>query len=158
MSIFNQNQNQFSQAPVLGMLDLHFNPETISAIIDPAASGTTYVAGTAMMIVDAIGGVPRVTPITATTNEVFGYIVFDRKKAAYSAGDTIELSQAGNVMYLYASGAISRGIQVTANITQGSIDPINAHSGADIVGYAYDKATAAGLIRVKLSCPSFQKA
>lgn len=152
------NQNQFAQIPVLGQLDLHFNTETVSAIIDGSASGSTLVAGQAVKIVDSAGGVPKVVPCAADADTVFGFIVFDRMHQSFTGLDSVEIAQAGNVMYLYASEAIARGVQVSLDVgTNGAVESAAGKTGADIVGYAFDKAATAGLIRVKLGVPSFKK-
>lgn len=147
-------QNQFQQAPFLGMIDMRFDYDTVSAQIDASQVGTLY-AGMPVKIVDSAGGVPKVIGIAADSDEVFGYINFDIKTQVYNPGDMCELSQAGNVMYLYATGAISRGVQVFADITtNGGVSA--GSTGNNLVGWAFDKAVAAGqLFRVKLLCPSF---
>jgi hypothetical protein len=80
----------------------------------------------------------------------------------FPAGAACEISQAGNFMWLYAVAPIARGAQVQADVStpgQGLVKTITGSSGADIVGYAFDKAVSAGqLIRVRLTVPSFAKA
>lgn len=151
--------NQFAQAPTLGMLDLRFNPDTVSAEVDASQSGSLF-AGSAVKVVDSAGGVPKVIGCDANDDEVFGFINYDIKSQAFVAGSKVELSQDQNVMYLYSTTAIARGAQVTLDIESGSPGAVaSAASGDTIVGYAYDKAPAYGsLIRVKLSVPSFQTA
>ena len=149
-----QSQNQFSQAPFLGMLDLRFNNDTVAVEID-SSQATGIYAGQAVKIVDSSDGIPKVVAVSAITDEVFGFINFDVKTQLFVAGSKAEISQSGNVIYLYATTAISRGVQVTIDITSpGGVSA--AVSTANIVGYAYDKASAPGqLIRVKLKTPSF---
>lgn len=151
-----QNPNQFAQSSLLGMLDLRFNNETVAAQIDSSESETLY-AGQAVKIVDSADGIPKVIACTADSDEVFGFINYNIKDIGYEAGDRCEISQAGNVMYLYATGAIARGAQVTLDVTtRGGVATKTSSSGDRIVGYAFDKASAAGaLIRVKLGVPSF---
>jgi hypothetical protein len=153
-----QSQNAFSQSPTVGMLDLNFNPDTISAEID-VSQATALYPGAAVKIVDSADGVPKVIGCTANTDEVFGFINFNMKNRSFTAGMPVELSQDMNVMYLYASAAIARGAQVclpNPSIYPGSVAPVTGSSGAKIVGFAYDKAASAGsLIRVKLNVPSF---
>ncbi len=148
------SQNQFAQTPLLGVIDQRFDYNTTPCQIGPDVVGSLY-AGQAVKIVDSIDGVPKVQPITASTDEVFGFINFDVKSQSFVAGSRCEVSQAGNVMYLYATTAIARGAQVTVSFAY--LGGVAAKvTSDDIVGYAFDKATAAGqLIRVKLSTPSF---
>jgi hypothetical protein len=150
------SQNQFDQKAYIGTLDLRFDYDTVSAQIDVSQVGSLY-SGAAVKIVDSADGAPKVVLCTADTDEVFGFINFDIKTQAYIAGSLCELSQDGNVLYLYATGAISRGAQVVLDITtMGGVKQATGSTAANIVGFAYDKATAAGaLIRVKVACPSF---
>lgn len=152
-----QNQNQFSQAGVVGMLDQKFNYNTKEAQIDSSETGTLK-PGQAVKIVDSAGGIPKVVAITANTDEVWGFINFSNKDQSFVAGDKCGISQKGNVMWMIATAAIARGVQVTVDKTYvGGVQTKN--SGDRIVGHTYDKATAAGqLIRVELAVPSFTTA
>lgn len=158
-SSVDQSQNVFSQSPILGMIDQRFNYNTTPCEVDVSQSGVLY-PGQAVKMVDSADGVPKVVGCTADADEVFGFINYDIKSRSYAAGAACEVSQAGNVMYLYAANAIARGAQVQLNfIAPGSVAAKVGSSGADIVGYAFDKASAGGaLIRVKLGVPSFLKA
>lgn len=148
------SQNQFSQSPYLGMIDMRFPYDTVSVQIDSSA-GSALIAGQAVKIVDSAGGVPKVIACTAATDEVFGFINFDIKSVNFPAGAMCEISQAGNFIYLYSTAAISRGVQVGIDLsTVGGVHAVATTE--NIVGWAYDKATNAGqLIRVKVGCPSF---
>lgn len=149
--------NQFAQVSILGMIDLRFDYDTVAVEISPSEAGILY-AGSAVKVEDSAGGVPKVLKCAANSDEVFGFINYDVKSKSFVAGDQAEISQAGNVMYLYSTGAISRGVKVALDLTtNGGVSAANVSGGENIVGWAYDKATAAGqLIRVKLLCPSFQ--
>lgn len=151
-----QNINSFAQTPELGMLDQRFNFNTISCLVDTTESGS-LVAGQAVKVVDSADGVPKVVAVEADTDEVFGFVNYDIKSKEYIAGDALEISQAGNVIYLLSTAAISRGAQVGLDeSTVGGVQPLSSSSGANIVGWAMDKAAGSGeLIRVKVSCPSF---
>lgn len=152
------NPNQFTQSPIVGQIDLRFDYNTVSAQID-VSQATPLYAGMPVKLVPytSPNTAPKVVGIAATTDEVFGYINFDIKTVAYNAGSLCELSQAGNVIYLYSSAAITQGTQVTPVLsTGGGVAQATGSSGSNIVGFAYDGAAAAGvLIRVKLACPSF---
>ena len=150
------NPNQFAQSPYLGMLDLRFDYNTVSVLID-VSQATPLYSGSAVKIVDSADGVPKVVGCAANSDEVFGFILFDIKTVQFLAGAAAEVSQAGNVMYLYATGSISRGAQVTLDLsTNGGVAQLVSSSGNNIVGWAYDKSSAAGtLIRVRLTTPSF---
>jgi hypothetical protein len=151
--------NQFAQSPILGMIDMRFAYDTVAAQID-VSQATPLYAGQAVKIVDSTDGIPKVVACAANSDEVFGFINFDIKSVTFASGQNCEISMAGNYMYLYATGAISRGTQVQLDLsTVGGVTAKVGSSGADIVGFAFDKAAAAGaLIRVKLGVPSFLKA
>ena len=154
-----QSINQFAQAPQLGMIDMRFDYNTVAVQID-VSQVTPLFAGAAVKVVDSADGVPKVVGCAANSDEVFGTINFDIKTVSYVAGVGAEISMAGNVVYLYATSAISRGARVQLDLsTNGGVTALVGSSGADIVGWAYDKAVSAGqLIRVFLLVPSFAKA
>lgn len=150
------SQNQFAQTAVLGQLDMPYNFNTIPVQIDVSESGTLY-AGDPIKIVDSPGGVPKVVKCTADSDSCFGFINYNVKNVGYVAGDAAEISQAGNVMWLYATGAIGRGTRVELDLVNGGVAAVSGSGGENIVGWAFDKATASGqLFRVKIMAPSFQ--
>lgn len=153
-----QNPNQFAQQPYIGMIDLRFPYNSVSVLIDMSQATPLY-AGSPVKMVDSAGGVPKVVGIAANDDDVLGYINFDIKTVAFTAGMTAEISMGGNVMYLYATAAIARGVRVVPDnlITRGGVKAATGSTALTIVGWAYDKATAAGqLIRVFLKTPSFE--
>lgn len=152
------SQNQFQLSPIVGMIDLRFPYNSVSVMIDTSQATALY-PGAAVKMVDSADGVPKVVGCSANSDEVLGFINYDIKTVAFTAGMPAEISMAGNVMYLYATGAISRGVQVSLDITtMGGVRSASGHTGDDIVGWAYDKASAAGaLIRVFIKTPSFLK-
>lgn len=152
------SQNQFAQSPLIGMIDLRFPFNSVSVQID-VAQATALYPGAAVKMVDSADGVPKVIGCSANSDEVLGFINYDIKTVAFLAGMPAEISMAGNVMYLMATGAIARGVKVVLNLqTMGGVAAASGSGGEDVVGWAYDKAAAAGtLIRVFLKTPSFLK-
>ncbi len=151
------SQNQFAQTPYVGVVDLRFPYNTVAVQIDATETGTLY-PGTPVKIVNSVGGVPKVIACTANTDDCIGYLNFNMKNTSFVAGDAAEMSSDGNCIWLYATAAISRFAKVRVNILGNGVAPLAASGGADIVGFAYDKATAGGqLIRVMLRCPYFGK-
>lgn len=152
------NQNQFAQAPYIATLDQSFNYNTRSVEIDPSQSGLLY-AGQAVKVVvssQGPGGVPKVVACTAATDEVYGFIVFNFKDVSYAPGAFCEISQVGNVQYLYATAAVNAGAELAVDLsTVGGVKTVD--STQNVVGNAIDTATAPGqLIRVNVSCPSYK--
>ena len=151
--------NQFTQLPFLGVLDLRFNSDTISAQIDVSAGTNVYYAGQAVKIVaNTNGGIPKVIGCSAKSDAAIGFINFDVKSLSFGSGQNCEISMSGNVMYLYATGAITQGAQVCLDTT--SVGGVQATgNSATLVGWAIDGAAAAGaLIRIRLQTPSFATA
>lgn len=147
-----QLQNQFSQAPVQGEMDLLHNPAVLSAQVDSTSAGG-LVPGQAVKMVDSSGGLPKVVECALNSDDVFGFIAYDVKSSSYSTPDKLELaSMRDNVMYMTASAAISRNAQVAIVVSGSKV--VTATSGMRIVGRALDKASADGdLIRVMIDLP-----
>lgn len=154
-----QNISSFAQSSQLGMIDMRFDYNTVPVQID-VSQATALFAGAAVKMVDSADGVPKVVGCAVNSDEVLGFINFDIKTIQYVAGNMAEISMAGNVVFLFATTAIARGAQVQLDLTtNGGVAAKVGSSGADLVGWAFDKAVAAGaLIRVFLSTPSFAKA
>jgi hypothetical protein len=148
------SQNQFAQSPFLGVVDLPYNYNTKSVLMDltQPASPLVYAGCAVKLVPNNNGGVPKVIACTADTDQVFGFINFDIKTRNYAPGAPAQISQSGNVIWLYATGPIAQGSNVTLDVTsQGGVTQAVTSSGNSIVGYAYDGAAVGGtLIRVEL--------
>jgi hypothetical protein len=155
-----QSQNQFAQSSQLGKVDLQYNINTVAVQLDSTQSGVVYAGTPVKMVSDAanLTGVPKVVAISATTDQVIGYVNYNPKNVSWVAGQALEISMAGNVISLYSAAAVTRGVQVVPVLsTNGGVAAANASGGESIVGWAFDGASAAGqLIRVVLSSPSFK--
>lgn len=153
-----QNQNQFSQTTILGMVDLPYSYATVGALIDATQATTLYAGAAVKLVASTTGGVPSVIGCSANSDAVFGFINYNVKNPGFVAGNAVEISQAGNVMYLYATGAITQGAQLQLDVAaNGGVAASVGSSGADYVGWAFDGAAAAGaIIRVHLTVPSFK--
>lgn len=150
-----QSPNQFNQAPFLGMLDLKVGPQNVVAAQIDVTQSTPLFAGSPVKVVNNSNGIPTVVAISANTDNVFGFIVYDIKSQSFPAGARCEVALAGSCMFLYATTAITRATQVVPDISASGA--IQAPTSTDtFVGWAYDQATAYGqLIRVVLTTPSF---
>lgn len=153
------SQNQFAQTAYLGMTDLRFNGDTLAVQFDPAGTGTLS-AGQSVKFSTTGSGIPRVVPCTATSDVAAGYVNYNIKNASFAPGDTLEISMAGNVMFLYATAAINRGTSLTnfpagaAGGCNGGVAAATGSSGFPIIGYALDTATSGALMRVFLQTPA----
>ena len=149
-----QKSNQFGMTAEAGELDLSLGlNNSMAVLVDPTAATTVSIsAGEAVKLIDLgtadYSGVnPVVGKRAAATDLVFGLVV--KSKKAYTAGakDIIDVALDGSVLRLKASGAISRGATVYADLAKaGQVQ--SAASGPGL-GISLDKAGAAGdLIRV----------
>jgi predicted RecA/RadA family phage recombinase len=151
------SQNQFALSNVAGLIDLKFSSNSVAVEID-ASQVAKLVPGSPVKMVNSIGGIPKVVGCAADADEVLGFINFDIKSRSFAAGDRAEISIRGNVMFMYATAAIARGAQVALDLENNGVKPLAGSGGADVVGWAYDKAAAMGdLIRVYVQTPSFLK-
>lgn len=150
------NPNQFAQVPLSGQLDEKFNWNSIPCLVDLTQTTAPIYAGQPVKIVDSAGGVPKVVACAASTDECFGFANYSFINTQFPAGAPLEVSLSGNVIYLYATGAIARGAQVQLDVPNNGVAQKVGSSGANILGWALDKATAQGqLIRVMLQTPSY---
>lgn len=150
-----QDQNLFLQASVVGMIDLKVGPTNVLAMQVDATQATAMYPGQAVTIVDSYDGIPKVIAAAANNSLVHGHIVYDRKSKSFVAGDKMEVAAFGACVYMYATGAIARGAQVTLNVAApAGVQSKNA--GDTIIGWAYDKAAGYGsLIRVMVEAPRY---
>lgn len=153
------SQNQFAQSPIVGQPDLNFNFNTMSMQVDTSAGANVLSQGQFVKIVaNTLGGIPRVVAASAITDNVVGVVNYNIKNISFAVGQNLEVSSAGNVVWLYATAAITQGARVCLDTSAvAAVQPTGA--SATVVGWAIDGAAAAGsLIRVHLTCPSFATA
>lgn len=145
------NQNQFINTPIPGLIDLQFDGSVISGVVSNNES-VGISAGQAVTMEDSAGGTPNFLAAVNNDDAIFGFAAFNLKDIVYLAGNRLEIALKGSVMYMMSGGAISRGgkVEIVAStqkvIASGGFNPV--------VGFAYDKATAANqLIRVWIDSP-----
>lgn len=150
------NQNQLVQQPVQGQMDLRFNSNVLSVQVDVTSAGG-LIPGQPVKMVDSVGGIPKVVECASDADDVLGFIAFDIKSAKFDAGDRCEIAlvDGAGCMYMTSAAAIARKAQLAIVFgTPGQVQTAVAASGKTVVGYAFDKATAAGqLIRVMMLPP-----
>lgn len=150
-----QSQNQFNQTPFLGMVDMPYSYDTWACQIDATQSGTIYAGTPIKVVANTNGGIFSVIACTASSDECVGFLNYDIKNVGWVAGQIAEFSMAGNVMWLYATAAITQLTQVELDVLNGGVAP-KGSAGNKYVGWAVDGAAALGtLIRVKLVTPSY---
>lgn len=146
--------NQFNQTPVVGDLDLRFNGQTVSGIIDTTSAGG-LLPGTPVKMVDSLSATPSFVECAANTDDVFGFINYNIKNQAFDAGMQVEVSaMRNNVMFMTANAAIARNAKVMIVVNLANPSVATATTSHTIIGRAYDKASAQGdIIRVTIDLP-----
>jgi len=150
------NPNQFAMLAIVGTLDLRIGPTNVFAAQIDTTQATALYPGQPVKFVNNANGIPTV--IAAGTSTPNGYICYDQKSPAFTAGMRCEIASTQTCMWLYSTAAIARGTQVTLDpyIASG-VRQVTGSSGYPIVGYAFDQATASGqLLRIILNAPSFR--
>lgn len=151
------NQNQTFQTPMLGMVTLDPQPNTIPAQIYPSSTATVITAGQSVKLVNNVGPNVQVDICaTASDGPVFGIIPYNLRQNTYSPGDMIEVVGRGGILMLKTSAAVQRGVAVSVtNQTVATNDPtvasdftIGNYIAGVALGYA---AAAAALIKVQVS-------
>ena len=159
-----QLMNQFFQTAQQGMLDLKNGPgTTVSCQLDATSAGG-LVAGVPVKIVDNGGygldgnSLMHVVEAAATTDDIFGFIVYDMKSTSYAVGDKLEVAFfRGACMYMTANAAWTRWAKLEAVIASPVTNQwyVQTQTGSDrVIGRAFDKAVAQGnLARVIIDLP-----
>ncbi len=155
MSFLTQNMNQFTQAPILGLVDQIPTPDVVSAQLLSTTSAVAQV-GSAVKLVTGTSGAILVDICTGPTDgPVFGVIPYNERKNLYKANDLIEVACEDSYVYLRSSAAITRGTNVSTTAATTTTDPLvttDVTSGHYITGIAVDEATAANqLLRIKIA-------
>lgn len=157
-AFLSQSMNQFSQTPILGLVDMIPSPNVVTAQILTTSVATAIQNGSVLKLVDggSNGGPIIVDVVTGPTDgPVYGAIPYAAKKNIYKAGDFVEVALDSSFIFMKASAAVARGAQVVATAATTSADPtvatVSDNTTQFVTGVAQDKATAANqLIRVRI--------
>lgn len=142
------NLTQFTITNVLGALTRGPQPGTFSARILPTSVATgIQVASPVKLVASANTGEIVVDIATEGTDLPFGVINYNTKKNTYVAGDMVEISTGGNIIFLESTAAIVRGAKVSSGNTSavggGPGVTTNATSGQNVLGVAITQVAAA---------------
>ena len=149
-----QKSNQFGMTAEAGELDLSLGlNNSMAVLVDPTAASTVSIsAGEAVKLIDlgtsdSAGINPVVGKRAAATDPVFGIVVKSKKTFTASAKGIVDVALDGSVLRLKASGAISRGATVYADLANAG--QVQSTASGPGLGICLDKAAAAGdLVRV----------
>lgn len=143
-------QNQFEQSPYVGVVDMKVGPtNVISCQVDASVSTQIYPGQAVKVVANTSGGVPKVAPISSKSDPVIGFAIFNIKDILYVAGQNLEVAMVGSVIWCFATGAITQFTEVCIDPTYvGGVQATG--NSATFIGWAFDGAASAGLIRVML--------
>ncbi len=159
MAFLSQQMNQFTQAPILGAVDLVPSPNVMAAQLSPS-SAAVFQVGTALKLIGGQAALPIVDACSGPTDgPVWGVIPYNARKNLYSAGDIVNVAMSNTFMFLKSSAAINRGDKVTTTAATSVADPtvatVSVPSTQYVTGVAIDLATGANqLLRIRIQ-PSF---
>jgi hypothetical protein len=154
------SQNQFAQAPVVGLVDLKVgSANVISCQVDVSVTSQIYPGQAVKIVSNTNGGTPKVAPVSSKSDQVFGVAIFNVKDIQYTSpgnlsafatqGQTLEVAMFGTVIWQFATGAITQMTCVSVDPTY--IGGVQASgNSATYMGLAIDGTAAAGQIRVML--------
>lgn len=144
------SQNQFSQAPIVGMIDMKVGPTNIiAAQVDVSVSSVILPGQAVKIVANTKGGIPKVAPISSKSDQVIGFAAFNIKDIQYVAGQNLEIAMFGTTIWCFATGAITQFAEVCVDPTYvGGVQATG--STATWVGWAVDGVASAGVLRVML--------
>lgn len=155
MTQLSQNQYQFSQTALIGMV-AEQPIDTVTCQINPNTTAAYIVAGCAVKLI-ANTGPEKVVDVTtsAADGPVYGIIAYNMRQNVWTAGAHVEVHTDLNVVFLKSSAAINRGARVSVtNPTASGNDPTVATDTTAndyTVGVAETQCAAANtLIKVRV--------
>lgn len=152
--------NQLVQTPVLGQVDQPQNPNTQPVLMDSGIGATRYPAGTPVRQIAPTGvtagaglnTLPHVTPCTADSDLVMGFIQYSMRNIDFGAGEPMEISKTGNVQWQMATANGTAGDLMQLDLTAaGGLQTVVGSSGATICGQALDTPVVGNLFRLAIS-------
>lgn len=159
MAFLSQTMNQFTQAPILGLVDLVPSPDVIACLLSPSSAAVCQV-GSAVKLITGDSALPMVDVCSGPTDgPVFGVIPYNNRKNLFVAGDVLNVALSDTYVFLKCSAAVARGDKVTTTAATTSADPtvatVSVPSTQYVTGLAIDSSTGANqLLRIRIR-PSF---
>lgn len=157
MAFLTQAMNQFTQAPILGAVDLIPTPEVLACQIYASSTAAIQNGTVVKQIAVSSAGLPVVDAVTGPTDgPVFGVIPYTDRKNLYVAGDVVQVVKSAGYVFLKSSAAINAGDKVTATAATTSADPtvatVSTPTTQYVTGTALDTCAAANaLIRIRIA-------
>lgn len=152
--------NAYAMSPYIGMLDESYNYNTKPVIIDPSLALTTQLfSGQAVKRTQpqSLPSTNFVTPCTAATDPVWGFLCYSYKDPFWAAGMTAAVAQEGDVIWLFCTvtGDITTQPYCELDLaTVGGVKPGVGSDGNVVVGEFIDPPVAGTLVRVQVKVPN----
>lgn len=147
------NMNQFAKSIFVGQLDLMAGGigPSFTLRIDPDSAASDIEAGVGLKLVDGgandPNGVPLCDILGADTEIPFGARIYDLKNGIVQPGDIVQVSFDGNIQWMEAAAALTRGAEVALDV----LNPgqVQAKGTDALYGRLLDKSFATGdIVRV----------
>ena len=135
--------NQFApNEPLPGLYVYQANlPQIHNAIISSNQS-TALTYGAVVTLDSSVSNTEApVIKQAAVTDDIFGVITYNPRKATYSAGERVAIARANDVVWMVAAGSIAAGAKLYFNSSNKVTS--SATAGNSIVGKAITSAAAA---------------
>ncbi|HVN67640.1 MAG TPA: hypothetical protein VMT55_04640 [Candidatus Sulfotelmatobacter sp.] len=155
---YQQQMNQFSPEPYIGMLDQSYNYNTKAVIIDPTVATLLY-AGQAVKRSQPTTQqtTPFVKPCTLATDDIWGFLTYSYKDPSFTGSMTATVAQTGDVLYLFCTVDGDLTTQRYGELdlaTVGGVKPGVTNDGNTIAVEFLDPPVAGTLIRCQVVAPN----
>lgn len=143
--------NQFApNQPIPGLYVYQANLPQIHNAIISANQSTALTYGAVVTLDSAVSNADApVIKQAAVTDNIFGVITFNPRKATWAKGERVALARANDIVWLVAAGAIAQGAVLYFNSSNKVTS--SATPGNSIIGKAITSAAAEGdFVQVEL--------
>ena len=143
--------NQFApNQPIPGLYVYQANLPQIHNAVISANQSTALTYGAVVTLDSAVSNADApVIKQAAVTDNIFGVITFNPRKATWAKGERVALARANDIVWLPAAGAIAQGAVLYFNSSNQVTS--TATAGYSIIGKAITSAAAANdFVQVEL--------
>lgn len=142
--------NQFApNEKIAGLYAYQANLPQLHNVIVSANQATALTYGAVVTLDSAVSNVDApVVKQAAVTDNIFGVIVYDPRKAQFVSGERVALARKGDIIWMQADGAIAQG--ATLGFTSANKVTSTLTSGYAIIGKAITSAADGDFVQVEL--------
>ena len=147
-----QNLNQQKPTPEKG--DLVYSPQPILAAQVYASEATALVPGQFVKLYASSTLDNIVVTAAANTDQVFGFVAFDIRKASFAANKWLGLWRQGSIVWAEAGEAINPGDRLMLYVSGATVQVKKVtHSKMCIAMAVTGQATTGELVQVQIIAP-----